>query len=512
MLAKIYTATLIGLEAKIIEVEVDIFHGERKISIVGLPDKAVKESKERIMSAFKNTGILLGAGNKIVNLAPADIPKIGPAYDFPIAVGLLVAGGVVQKFRPQKKIFIGELALNGTLRPVRGIVALIESLRAQGYTEIYLPNRNELEASLVRGINVYPIRNLQNAINLLQGKETFIQERSHAIRNKTKRVHYDFDFKHIKGQYKAKRALEIAAAGGHNILLSGTPGSGKSLLAKSFPSILPKLSYKESLEVTRLYSIAGQLNDEEVIVSQRPFRNPHHSSSLSSIIGGGIIPKPGEISLAHCGVLFLDEFTEFDSQVIESMRQPLEDNFVTVSRINSTVRFPCNFQLVAAMNPCKCGYYGDPEKECTCTEYDRNAYKRRISGPILDRIDLFVNVSRIKRDLLMDPSLSESSSEIRKRVTTARKIQELRFTRFVKENSSIYTNSDMTQEILYRTMELEDDAKTVLRRAIRSFCLSARSYYKVLKVARTIADLSGVADIHKEHITEALSYRSEMQI
>lgn len=512
MIAKVYTATLIGLEAKIIEVEVDITRGERKISIVGLPDKAVQEAKSRIISAFRNSDITLGPGHKVINLAPADIPKIGPSYDLPMALGLCSACKELDNFDPRKKLFIGELALDGRLRSVNGVLAIVDSARRQGFEEVFVPSVNAYEASLIKDIKVFPAESFQQVADHF-GKRSIQRLKPEGIKYDT--VLYSSDFKHIKGQFHAKRALEIAAAGGHNLLFSGVPGSGKTYLARTFPSILPRMTFEESIEVTRIYSVAGRLKESEPFIQTRPFRSPHHTASQISLVGGGSYPKPGEISLAHRGVLFLDELPEFDPKTLEVLRQPMEDEIITIARASGTITYPANFQLIAAMNPCKCGFLGDPDKECICTENEKMRYSRRISGPIMDRIDLHVNVPKVKYRKLVSTGKIEQSEVVRRRVQSARNLQ---LERFEKKPSSPVSrvmgsdvvpmnNSQMPQQDIYKFISLDRATKKLLRKAVERFSLSARSYFKVLKVSRTIADLLEEDEVKKEHVAEALSFR-----
>ncbi len=502
MLAKVFTATLIGLDAKIIEVEVDVARGERKINIVGLADKAVQEAKDRMLSAFRNIDISLGPGLKIINLAPANIHKIGPAYDLPMAIGLLVATSKLQKFDYKDKFFIGELALDGRLRPVNGVLPIVDSMKKQGFREFFVPFQNAKEASLVRDVKVFGVKKLKDVLDHFNNKPITafkLQENEKLFDDE-----YEFDLIHVKGQIKAKRALEISAAGAHNLLLSGVPGSGKTYLAKIFPSILPEMTFEESIEVTRIYSIAGQLKTDTPLIRKRPFRSPHHTASQIALVGGGSFPKPGEISLAHRGVLFLDEFPEFDSKALEVLRQPLEDKFVSIARASGTIVFPANFQLLAAMNPCKCGYYGDPNRQCTCSEHERNKYKRKISGPVMDRIDLQIYVPKVKYEKLVSTVKPESSEIVRARVQQARDIQ---LKRFKEMNLNIFSNSEMSQKTIYEIIKLKKSSKKILKHAVTKFNLSARSYFRILKVARTIADLGGEGEILDDHILEALSFR-----
>lgn len=500
MLAKIYTATLIGLEAKIIEVEVDVSRGERNINIVGLPDTAVKESKERILSAFRNSSVTLGPGRKIVNLAPADIPKSGPSYDLPIAVGLLVSRGIMSIDDTKDKLFLGELSLDGRVRPVGGVLAIVEAASKIGFREFFVPYQNAKEAGIVKNIRVFPVKRFDQVLEHFKGN--LIDEFRYKSEIPTNEKVCRYDLLHVRGQIQARRALEIAAAGGHNLLLSGVPGSGKTFIAKCLPSILPKLSFEESVEVTRIYSVAGLTDPNFPLIRNRPFRTPHHTSSQVSIVGGGTNPRPGEVSLAHRGVLFLDEFPEFERRTLEVLRQPIEDRVVTISRARATVQYPADFQIVAAMNPCQCGYLGDPKKECICTEFQRQQYNKKISGPILDRIDLRVSVYKVNFDEIHSSVLSESSSDVASRVQNARQVQASRY-----KNFGIVANSQMSNENVKKFVDLDASSKALLKRAVDEFDLSMRGYFRVLKVARTIADLSCANVVCSAHVAEALSYR-----
>lgn len=501
MFIRVLSPTLVGMNAKIIEVEVDIARGERKISIIGLPDKAIQESKDRLISAFRNSQIELGPGHKVINLAPADIPKTGPSYDLPMAVALLTATKQIRSL-PPSTLFIGELSLNGETRPVKGMLAILDSIKNQGYKRIFIPESNSKESQLIDGIDIFPIGSLRDIVTHFNNKKIKPIPFS-PLKYKTN-SNYTFDMLHVKGQKAAKRALTIAAAGGHNILLSGVPGSGKTYLSKVLPSIMPSLSFQESLEITKLYSIAGKINDDSPFILKRPFRSPHHTSSQVSLVGGGTIPKPGEISLAHRGVLFLDEFTEFNAKTLEVLRQPLEDKVINISRANGSCTFPANFQLIAAMNPCKCGYYGDSNKKCICSPNERILYKKKISGPILDRIDMHVWVPKVQYNELSNNSAVESSYQVRQKVEKAREIQR---NRFKDLSSPIYCNAEMGQAEIKEFIKLDNNSKKLLKEAIDRYNLSARSYYRMLKVSRTIADLESSENICAKNIAEALSYR-----
>jgi len=501
MLSKVNSCAVIGLDCEPVEVELDISPGLGAITVVGLPDTAVQESKERVRSAVKNSGYIYPATRVTINLAPADIKKEGPAYDLPIAVGVLVATEQLNADL-EDSLFVGELALNGQLRHTNGILPIAIYAKQKGYKKLFVPKVNEYEASLVEGVDIIPVENLLQLTDHLNGVKIISPAEVHDINELDEQVDFSVDMAYVKGQEHVKRALEIAASGGHNVLMSGPPGTGKTLLARTVPTILPKMTKEEALEVTKIYSIAGMLPSDKPLISIRPFRTPHHSASAPSLVGGGQFPKPGEISLAHRGVLFLDELPEFPRGNLESLRQPLEDGVITISRAQGTLTFPAKFSLIASMNPCPCGYLSDPDRDCSCSPSQIIKYQKKISGPLIDRIDLHIEVPRIKFEKLSSDNLAESSKSIRARVEKAREIQQERF-----KDKKIISNSEMSSQEVKDFCKIEEETLNILKTAISQFNLSARSYYKILKLARTIADLEEKEKIASVHVAEALQYR-----
>ena len=506
MLARVFSCAVIGLEGVIVEVEVDYSNGLPAVIIVGLPDVAVQESRERVQTAVKNAGLHFPRHRIVVNLSPASIRKEGPAYDLPIALGVIILSGHLPHDVVENTLVVGELSLDGVVRHTRGILPMAATARANGYKRMFVPEADAGEAALIPDLEVFPVRTLADLYNHLSGR-SLLTPYQPSSSDALEPLFTPTDFSEIKGQDHVKRALEVAAAGGHNVLMVGSPGAGKTLLARAMPGILPEMSIEESLDVTRIYSVADQLPAGTPLIRHRPFRSPHHTISHAGLVGGGNIPKPGEISLAHRGVLFLDEFPEFGSRVLEVMRQPMEDKVVTISRAKGSLTFSANFQLIAAMNPCPCGYYGDSQKPCTCAQGVVTKYQKRISGPMLDRIDIHIEVPRVDYEKLSGDRLSESSESIRKRVQAARDIQQKRFS---NGNSDIICNADMRVGEIRQFCALQDEGQSLMRAAMSQMNLSARAYHRILKLSRTIADLAGSEEIQSAHLAEALQYRPKL--
>lgn len=502
MVVRSFTGTVMGIGAVGVSVEVSVTGGGLGLFLVGLPDNAVRESEQRIRSAFENGGFRMTARKCVVNLAPADLRKEGSGFDLPIAVAILAATEQVASERLADSAFVGELSLDGGVRGVRGVLPITAAAREQGLRRIYVPRENAAEAAVVEGIDVLAVDSLQQVASSLNGTEDVTPEPRHAYVAEED-TPYGEDFADVKGQIFAKRALEIAAAGGHNVIMIGPPGSGKTMLARRMPSILPPMTAAEALETTKIHSVAGKLGASRGLMTRRPFRAPHHLASPVALIGGGQNPQPGEVSLAHNGVLFLDELPEFGHNVLEVLRQPLEDKHITISRARYAVDYPSNFTLVASMNPCPCGFYNHPTKECTCTPSAVRRYMGRISGPLLDRIDLHVEVTPVSREEMSGTESAESSASIRRRVIAAREVQSARFA-----STGIHTNTMMTSAMLRRFCPLTAEARALLDRAMDRLRLSARAYDRIIKVSRTIADLEGEEQIRPQHVSEAITYRS----
>ena len=508
MLASTNSCAMVGLEGFIIRVEVDLSPGLPRFNMVGLPDAAVQEAKERVRAALRNSGCEFPMRRITVNLAPADLKKEGPAYDLPIAIGILLSSGQLESV-PSEAVFLGELSLDGSLRHTNGMLTMVSVARDQGYEAAFVPAVDAEEASLVEDITVYPVPTLDAALRHLRGESLLEPMLGDGWANcGESHCGSDYmDMAHIKGQEHAKRALEVAAAGFHNLLFSGPPGSGKTLLARCLPSILPRMAPQEALEVTKIYSVNGSLQSENPLMLQRPFRSPHYTISNAGLVGGGRTLRPGEITLSHRGVLFLDELPEFNHAALESLRQPLEDKVVTISRVSGSVTYPASFMMVAAMNPCPCGFHNHPVKECTCSPSTVARYQKKISGPLMDRVDVFVEVPPVEYDKLVEASTGEKSTGPRQRVEHAREVQRLRFS-----DNGFLCNSEMGPAEVWEYCQLEDEARSVLQTAAQRLSLSARAFHRVLKVSRTIADLDGVEIIGVSHLAEALQYRARAAI
>ncbi len=504
MLAKIISAAVAGIDAYSVDVEADVQQMLPNFATVGLPDAAVKESKERVQSAIKNSDFVFPAKKVTINLAPADIKKEGSGFDLPIAVGILAATGQILRDDYNDFIMVGELALDGTIRPIHGVLPMAIHAATTRATKMIVPVENAREAAMSQGIEVYPVKTLSDTVSFLEGSlnvEPFTIDIESVFENS--RV-YDIDFSDVRGQESAKRALEVAAAGGHNIIMVGPPGSGKTMLARRMPSILPNMTLEEALDTTKIHSVAGKLPKDCALIATRPFRDPHHTISNAGLIGGGTFPKPGEVSLAHYGVLFLDEIAEFRREVLEVMRQPLEDGKVTISRAATSLTYPANFMLAAAMNPCPCGYHGDNSHECNCTPAQIQRYMTKLSGPLMDRIDIHIEVPTVNFKELSSDTCGEKSAPIRKRVNTARQMQLGRFA----SRGGLFCNANMESHMIREICRIDEKGQALLKMAITQQGLSARAYDRILKVARTVADLEGSDVIDTPHIAEAIGYRS----